>query len=85
MLRLLPEGSAETSLGRLLPELSVAAENEAPARITLRRRSAVASTLLAGLELAREGLLTMQQPAPFATITLAARTTAKQDLIEAVA
>ena len=58
LLRLLPEGSAETPLGWFLPELPAAAENEALARITLRRRSAVASTLLAGLELAREGWLT---------------------------
>lgn len=85
LLRLLPEGSAETPLGWFLPELPAAAENEALARITLRRRSAVASTLLAGLELAREGWLTVQQKAPFATITLAARTEAKQDPTQAVA
>ena len=32
----------------------------------------MASTLIAGLELAREGLVTLYQPAPFAAISLCA-------------
>jgi hypothetical protein len=41
--------------------------------------------VLAGLELAREGWLTVQQKAPFATIMLAARSEANKHPIEAVA
>ena len=37
---------------------------------TVRARTAVASTLLAGLELAREGALTITQEAPIAEIRL---------------
>jgi segregation and condensation protein A len=47
-----------------------------PPPLPLRRRSAVASTLIAGLELAREGLVTLHQPAPFAAITFCASTDA---------
>lgn len=79
LLKLLPEGSADAPLGRFLPET---AAGEDAVRVGLRRRSAVASTLVAGLELAREGLVTLQQPEAFATITLAARTDARSDQIE---
>ena len=39
----------------------------------LRFRAALASTLLAGLELTREGRLTLSQEQPFGPITLDAR------------
>jgi segregation and condensation protein A len=43
-----------------------------PSDISLWRRSAVASTFMAGLELAREGVLLLEQSEPFAMITLCA-------------
>jgi segregation and condensation protein A len=58
VLRLLPEASAEAPLTQFLPDIAPAADEERPARIALRQRSAVASTLLAGLELARESAIT---------------------------
>ena len=69
-----------------LPKTPARAEVETPERIPLRRRSGVASTLIAGLELAREGMLTLHQEAPFATITLSARAEmARHKLDEALA
>lgn len=58
-----PEGG---ELTRFLPVIRV----DAPHR-ELRARAAVASTLLAGLELAKEGGLTLRQESPFATLSLA--------------
>jgi segregation and condensation protein A len=58
-----PEGG---DLVQFLPRVAADATNRA-----LRARAAVASTLLAGLELAREGALTLHQEAPFAVLTLA--------------
>jgi segregation and condensation protein A len=58
-----PEGGALT---RFLPVIRA----DAPHR-ELRARAAVASTLLAGLELAKEGGLTLRQESPFATLSLA--------------
>jgi len=49
----------------------------------LRVRAAVASTFMAGLELAREGTLTLHQEAPFETITLRAATTTRDEIDEA--
>ena len=72
ILQLLAEAANEAPLERFLPALGPSAETALPMPLSLRRRSAVASTLLAGLELAREGVVTLHQPAPFATITLCA-------------
>ena len=72
ILQLLAEAANEAPLERFLPALGPSAETALPTPLSLRRRSAVASTLLAGLELAREGVVTLHQPAPFATITLCA-------------
>jgi segregation and condensation protein A len=56
-----------------------------PSDIPLWRRSAVASTLMAGLELAREGVLLLEQPEPFATITLYVRPGGMQDQLSQAA
>ena len=86
ILRLLDEIPDGTPLGRFLPVLEAQAETATPVPLSLRRRSAVASTLIAGLELAREGVVTLHQPAPFAPIMLCARTTVACDQLgEAVA
>jgi segregation and condensation protein A len=74
ILQLLAETSDEAPLDRFLPTRDAPAETAMPTLPSLRRRSAVASTLIAGLELAREGLVTLHQPAPFAAITLCAST-----------
>jgi segregation and condensation protein A len=55
-----PEGG---NLTLFLPAVSAAATNRA-----LRARAAVASTLLAGLELAKEGTLTLWQDTDFSTV-----------------
>ncbi len=60
-----PEGAP---LGRFLPE-TPPGRPDAP----LRRRAALASTLLAGLELEREGAAALAQDGPFAAILLTAR------------
>jgi segregation and condensation protein A len=57
-------------LSDFLPPLADTAPHRA-----LRHRAALASTLVAGLELAREALLTLQQDAPWATIQVTGRTT----------
>ena len=54
----LPDGA---SLERFLPELAATATE---------RRAALASTLLAGLELARDGALDLQQEHPFGPLLL---------------
>jgi len=43
------------------------------AKLPLWQRSAVASTLVAGLELARDGVVRLHQEGAFAAITLSAR------------
>jgi segregation and condensation protein A len=53
-------------LDRLLPALSEAVEQDAPA--ALRRRSAWTSTFAASLELARQGVVTLAQDGAFAPI-----------------
>jgi len=73
ILQLLAETSEGAPLSRFLPKTPARAEVEIPERIPLQRRSGVASTLLAGLELAREGMLTLHQEAAFAAITLSVR------------
>lgn len=84
ILQLLAETSDDAPLERFLPALDTEAVTPTP--LSLQRRSAVASTLLAGLELAREGMVTLHQPVPFATITLCASTdTACHQLGEAAA
>jgi segregation and condensation protein A len=86
ILQLLAETSDDAPLERFLPALDPEARVTTPPSPSLRRRSAVASTLIAGLELAREGVVTLHQPAPFATITLCASTdTACHQLREAAA
>jgi segregation and condensation protein A len=76
ILQLLAKTSDDAPLERFLPALDAQAEPAMPPPLPLRRRSAVASTLIAGLELAREGLVTLHQPAPFAAITFCASTDA---------
>jgi segregation and condensation protein A len=68
ILRLLAEMPEEAPLGRFLPRVRV--EDDRPDRWPLWRRSAVASTLIAGLELARDGTVLLEQEAPFAPIRL---------------
>jgi segregation and condensation protein A len=70
MLATSPEGGP---LSRFLPSLAAAAADR-----PLRARAAVASTLMAGLELARTGEADLEQPADFATITVRAGTAADQ-------
>jgi segregation and condensation protein A len=65
MLPALPEGG--TPLERFLPEMGA---DEAPGA-ALRRRAALASTLLAALELEREGSAALSQAAAFARIAVA--------------
>jgi segregation and condensation protein A len=71
ILRLLAAMPEEAPLGRFLPRGST--EDGRPDRRPLWQRSAVASTLIAGLELARDGALRLEQQAPFAAITLCPR------------
>jgi len=47
--------------------------SEDRAKLALWRRSAVASTLMARLELARDGVVRLHQEGAFAAITLSAR------------
>jgi segregation and condensation protein A len=56
-------------LSDFLPPLADTAPHRA-----LRHRAALASTLVAGLELAREQVLTLEQDAPWATIQVTGRT-----------
>ncbi len=79
-MQLLAEASDDAPLGRFLPDIPAPAEDEVPTYIPLRR-SAVASTLIAGLELARDGVVTLHQHSPFATITLCACTEMTRDQI----
>jgi segregation and condensation protein A len=65
---LLPAISKGAPLAAFLPKLS-----EDEANPPLRMRVAIASTLMAGLELAREGMLTLHQKAPFETIIVQRR------------
>ena len=58
-------------LSDFLPPLADTAPHRA-----LRHRAALASTLVAGLELAREALLTLEQDAPWTTIQVTGRTAA---------
>jgi segregation and condensation protein A len=58
-----------TPLGDFLPPLADTAPHRA-----LRHRAALASTLVAGLELAREAVLTLAQDAPWAAIQVTGRT-----------
>ena len=68
ILQLLDAEPGHRPLERFLPVVSA----EEP-RLPLRQRSAVASTLMAGLELARDGVLRLHQLEAFAPITLSAR------------
>jgi segregation and condensation protein A len=81
LLASLPDGAV---FERFLP--AAEAERHIPAREPLRRRSAWASTLLAGLELAREGTVALMQEATFMPIHLRqadAEATATPDPIDA--
>ncbi len=62
---LLPTLSEGGPLGAFLPEVRA----DDPER-DLRCRAALASTLVAGLELARKGALTLDQPAPWRTVVV---------------
>lgn len=61
--RMLEQGASEGELAVFLPPIA----RGAPER-EFRCRAAVASTLMAGLELAREGALTLGQPTPWRSI-----------------
>jgi segregation and condensation protein A len=65
----LADAPADAPLTAFLPRRLGAAANR-----PLALRVAIASTLVAALELARDGVLTLEQEVPFATITLAACT-----------
>ena len=67
LLAAMPDGAP---LDRLLPAPPETAETEA--RRALRRRAAWASTLIAGLELARQGDVVMAQEGDFQTIQVSA-------------
>jgi segregation and condensation protein A len=58
-----------TPLSDFLPPLADTAPHRA-----LRHRAALASTLVAGLELAREEVLTLEQDGPWAAIQVTGRT-----------
>ncbi|MFT8247121.1 segregation and condensation protein A [Roseomonas sp. BN140053] len=73
------EGGPAWELARFLPELP-ADTPDAP----LKGRAALASTLLAGLELARGGTLRMEQDQPFGVILLAAAQPTPVSLEDAV-
>ena len=66
ILQLLAEAPDDAPLDRFLPEIPTQAEIETPAPLPLQRRAAMASTLIAGLELARNGVVALHQPAAFA-------------------
>ncbi|GGC65408.1 segregation/condensation protein A [Siccirubricoccus deserti] len=76
MRRLLPDLPDGASLGRFLPPVG-----EGPAA-TLQRRAALASTLMAGLELSREGAVALDQPEGFGEIRVNA---ARSDAVGAAA
>jgi segregation and condensation protein A len=65
MRQALAEAPAEHDLLAFVPELAANEPN-----LTTRRRAAIASTLIAGLELARAGEIDASQPADFASITI---------------
>jgi len=87
ILQLLAEAPDDAPLDWFLPYFPPPqAEIKTPAPLPLRRRGAVASTLIAGLELARDGMVALYQPTAFATITLSACTEVmRHQLDEAVA
>jgi segregation and condensation protein A len=65
----LAERAGAMPLGDFLPPLADTAPHH-----TLRHRAAVASTLLAGLELARERVVSLAQEAPWDVIQVTGRT-----------
>lgn len=65
MRQVLAEAPAEHDLLAFVPELAANEPN-----LTTRRRAAIASTLIAGLELARTWEIDASQPADFAPITI---------------
>jgi segregation and condensation protein A len=81
ILQLLAAFSDDAPLDQFLPRFDTQAEATPATPLPLRRRSAVASTLIAGLELAREGRVTLHQAAPFAPITLCAHTGLTSDQV----
>lgn len=70
ILRLLAEASGEATFEQLLPALSDVADSSASTR-ALRRRSAWSSTLIASLELAKQGDVVVAQEGLFQPIHLA--------------
>jgi segregation and condensation protein A len=75
ILQLLAGAADDAPLERFLPAPDAWAGAAPPTPLSLRQRSAVASTLMAGLELAREGIVSLYQSEPFAAITLCTSTT----------
>lgn len=69
MIAAAPEGGP---LEAFLPEATERIEGESAAWLRLRRRSGWTATLLAGLELAREGMLRLEQRGDFESIHVAA-------------
>jgi segregation and condensation protein A len=65
MRQVLAEAPAEHDLLAFVPELAANEPN-----LTTRRRAAIASTLIAGLELARAGEIDASQPADFTSVTI---------------
>ena len=80
MERLLAEMLETAPFACFLPR--VPGRGRIPSDLPLWRRSAVASTLMAGLELAREEVLLLEQPEPFAMITLCARSGEMRDQLD---
>jgi segregation and condensation protein A len=70
ILRRLADAPGEVSLEQLLPEVSDSAEPHEPRR-SLRSRSAWSSTLVASLELAKQGHVALRQSEDFQTILVA--------------
>lgn len=66
--RLIGEQSDGCALWAFLPEIDAAAPDR-----TLRCRAAVASTLLAGLELVRKGTIALEQDSPWTSIAVHSR------------
>ena len=80
MERLLAEMLETAPFACFLPK--VPSRGRIPSDTPLWRRSAVASTFMAGLELAREEVLLLEQPEPFSMITLRARSGEMRDQLD---
>ena len=81
ILQLLPLAPDGAALGAFLPP--VPTEDEVATRAALRQRSAWTSTLVAGLELSRQGVIELQQEASFADIHVQTLTTTHEPQVNA--